>query len=108
MSSSEQPSDRPTPINLKYTGFTPFTGRETRVGGVVGAGFEYAVTNNLILGIEGDYLPLGTRDNAFNAVPPYNCGAGPGQPCTIAVKEHLWTVTGRLGWKFGGPVVARY
>jgi outer membrane immunogenic protein len=89
-------------------GFTPFTGRETRVGGVVGAGFEYAVTNNLILGIEGDYLPLGTRDNAFNAVPPYNCGAGPGQPCTIAVKEHLWTVTGRLGWKFGGPVVARY
>ena len=35
-------------------GFIPFTGSETRVGGVVGAGFEYAVTNNVILGIEGD------------------------------------------------------
>ena len=29
-------------------GFTPITGSETRVGGVVGAGFEYAVTNNVI------------------------------------------------------------
>lgn len=81
---------------------------ETRVGGVVGAGFEYAVTNNLILGLEGDYLPLGTRDIRFVANPPNSCGAGVGQPCTIAVKENLWTVTGRLSWKFGGPVVAKY
>jgi outer membrane immunogenic protein len=89
-------------------GATSASSSETRIGGVVGAGFEYAVTDNLILGIEGDYLPLGTRNHTFNAGPVYTCGGGVGLPCTIAIKENLWTVTGRLSWKFGGPVVAKY
>lgn len=89
-------------------GFQSHTSSETRVGGVVGAGFEYAVTNNVILGVESDYLPLGTRNDTFGSPPGYDCGGGAGLPCTIAVKENLWTVTGRLSWKFGGPVVAKY
>jgi outer membrane immunogenic protein len=83
-------------------------GSETRLGGIVGAGFEYAITNNLILGVEGDYLPFGTRNITFNSNPGYACGGGVGLPCTVAVKENLWTGTARLSWKFGGPVVARY
>jgi opacity protein-like surface antigen len=47
----------------------------TRVGGVVGAGVEYAVTKNLILGVEGDYLPLGTRTETFIEPPGYACGS---------------------------------
>lgn len=81
---------------------------ETRVSGVVGAGYEYAVTNNLILGIEGNYLPMGTKDIMFESQPRYTCGAGFGQPCSVAVKQDLWTVTGRLSWKFGEPVVAKF
>lgn len=81
-------------------GFTAASASETRIGGVVGAGLEYAVSKNLILGIEGDYLPFGTRDESFNAAPGYDCGGGIGLPCTIAVKQNLWTVTGRLSWKF--------
>jgi outer membrane immunogenic protein len=72
----------------------------TRIGGVVGAGLEYAVSKNLILGVEGDYLPLGTRTETFDEPPGYACGAGVGQPCPIAVKQNLWTVAGRLSWKF--------
>jgi outer membrane immunogenic protein len=85
-------------------GATAITGSETRFGGVVGAGFEYAVTNNLILGVEGDYLPFGTRNETFTPNPGYGCGLG----CPVTVKENLWTATGRLSWKFGGPVVAKY
>jgi outer membrane immunogenic protein len=89
-------------------GFTAASARETRFGGIVGVGLEYAVTNNLILGIEGDYLALGRRDVTFNTSPGYDCGGGLGLPCTINVRQDLWTVTGRLSWKFGGPVVAKY
>ncbi len=89
-------------------GATAASSSETRIGGVVGAGFEYAVTDNLILGIGGDYLPLGTRNNTFNTPPLYDCGGGNGLPCTIAVKQNLWTVTGRLSWKFGGPAATKY
>lgn len=38
-------------------GFTSASSSETRIGGVVGAGFEYAVTDNLILGVEGITCP---------------------------------------------------
>ncbi|MGM4918444.1 outer membrane beta-barrel protein [Tardiphaga sp. 813_E8_N1_3] len=94
--------------NCRPIGATSRSASETRVSGVVGAGYEYAVTNNLILGIEGDYLPMGTKDVMFESQPGYTCGAGFGQPCSVAVKQDLWTVTGRLSWKFHGPVVAKY
>lgn len=52
----------------------------TRVGGVVGAGVEYAVSKNLILGIEGDYFPLGTRTETFIEPPAMLAALASGSP----------------------------
>jgi outer membrane immunogenic protein len=84
-------------------GFTPWANSENRLGGVVGVGLEYGLTQNVSLGVEGSYLPLGTRNDTFSPSPGYTCGVVTGVPCTIAVRENLWLVTGRLNWRFATP-----
>jgi outer membrane immunogenic protein len=84
-------------------GFTADSGSETRIGGVVGGGIEYGLTQELTLGVEGDYLPLGTKSISFANPPGYDLGCGPGAPCPVAIKENLWLVTARLNWRFTAP-----
>ncbi|HXW25502.1 MAG TPA: outer membrane beta-barrel protein [Xanthobacteraceae bacterium] len=85
---------------------------ETLIGGTVGGGVEYALTNNLILGLEGRYT--------FYASQNFNTGSIPitaTSPTTFtysatstSLKLDTAEVMAKLNWKFdwGSPVVARY
>ena len=69
-------------------------------GWTVGAGLEYGVTPHLVLGVEYDYLRLGTR-NTNLASPPAVYGWD--------VSTHIHAVLGRVSYKFGpAALMARY
>jgi len=86
--------------------------QQTLTGATVGGGLEYAITNNLIAGIEGRYTWYGSQ--TFNtgalAVAPGPNGGFATSPSSASLKFNTAEVLGRLSWKFdwGGPVVARY
>ncbi|AWM01722.1 outer membrane protein [Bradyrhizobium amphicarpaeae] len=81
---------------------------EWRSGFLVGGGLEYAITNNWIAGVEYNYMDFGSSTwsqlnrtaagAVFNAAAPEN------------YRDHvtMQTVTARLSYKFGGPIVAKY
>jgi outer membrane immunogenic protein len=76
---------------------------ETRGGYVVGVGGEYGFTPNLSLAVEYDYMGMGTKTLAF--VPaPGTAFAGFNE----RIGQNIQTVTARLNYRFGGPVVAKY
>jgi outer membrane immunogenic protein len=92
---------------------------ETFAGPTVGAGVEYAIWQNLSLGVEGRYTWYGshTFNNgqvaaiAIPTVPPTFFFTSVSTPLSL----NTWEVTARLNWKFdwwpgaaGGPVPARY
>jgi outer membrane immunogenic protein len=86
--------------------------QQTLTGATVGGGLEYAITNNLIAGIEGRYTWYGSQ--TFNtgvlAVAPLPNGGFSTSPTSASLKLNTAEVLARLSWKFdwGGPVVARY
>ncbi len=83
---------QPTPIVT----WTP----AARSGWTAGAGVEYAVTNNLIYGLEYKYYDFGTKASVSNTTPSTN----------IKLSEKENVILARLSYKFGGPssVTARY
>jgi outer membrane immunogenic protein len=70
---------------------------ETRWGGAVGVGIEYAFAPGWSVGLEYDHLFMGNNDVVSSAG-------------FIAdhIKEDVDLFTARVNYKFGGPVVARY
>ena len=77
------------------------TADETRWGGVVGVGLEYAFAPSWSLGFEYDHLFMGNRDVNFTFV-------GGGFDGSDHIKQDVDLFTVRVNYKFGGPVVARY
>jgi outer membrane immunogenic protein len=71
-----------------------------RSGGTVGVGLEYAFTDNLIGGVEYDYVRLNSAS--------INLGDVNAQYVFNDAGRDLSLVYGRLSYKFGGPGVARY
>jgi outer membrane immunogenic protein len=99
--------------HLKTTNFDvgPFSGDHTdlsswRNGFVVGAGLEYAFAGNWIIGIEYDYMDFGSKTQVGTLV--RNSTIVGRFPDTFRDDLRISTVTGRLSYKFGGPVAARY
>jgi outer membrane immunogenic protein len=88
------------------------TDQQTLTGATVGGGLEFAITNNLIAGIEGRYTWYGSQ--TFNtgvvAVAPAPNGGFATSATSASLKFDTAEVLGRLSWKFdwGGPVAARY
>ena len=76
---------------------------DTRWGGVVGAGLEYAFAPNWSVGFEYDHMFLGTRNVTFTA---------PGFPVAFypveRIGQDLDMGTVRVNYRFGGPVIAKY
>ena len=77
------------------------TDRQALVGATAGAGLEYALGNNLSLGIEGRYTWYGTH--TFNAGQVATFG-GPGGPFTFAaatqtIRLNTAEVLAKLNWK---------
>lgn len=76
-----------------------------RSGYVVGAGVEYAFAANWIFGVEYNYMNFGGK--TFTGVSVDSSGA-PFNDEHFNDTLKLSTVTARLSYKFGGPVVAKY
>ncbi len=77
------------------------TSDDTRWGGTIGVGAEYAFAPNWSVGLEYDHLFMQDKNYTFT------------QPngaffANDRVRQDVDLVTGRLNYKFGGPVVAKY
>jgi outer membrane immunogenic protein len=97
----------------KYTGIDIPTGiafdraTETRWGGVVGVGVEYAFIPNWSLAFEYDHLFMGTRDISLLATGAFGAVAG-SLSGIDSIHQNVDLFTVRVNYRFGGPVVARY
>ena len=77
------------------------TGDDTRWGGTIGAGLEYAFAPNWSVGVEYNHLFM--QDRTYNFTTPGGALFGADR-----IRQDVDLVTARLNYKFGGPVVARY
>jgi outer membrane immunogenic protein len=77
-----------------------------RNGYVVGAGLEYGFAQNWIIGVEYNYMDFGTQSFAGNRISSAGTVVTPAERFDDTLK--ISTVTARLSYKFGGPVVAKY
>jgi len=79
-------------------GATISTADETRWGATVGAGLEYAFTPNISAGVQYNHLFMGRKDISFAPLPN----------ATERVRLDSDVFTGRVNYRFGGPVISRY
>ena len=77
------------------------TGDDTRWGGTIGAGLEYAFAPNWSVGVEYDHLFMQDRTYAFTT--PGGLAFG-----SDRIGQDVDLVTARLNYRFGGPAIARY
>jgi outer membrane immunogenic protein len=75
---------------------------EWRNGYVLGAGLEYGINRNWIIGVEYNYMDFGSA--SFSGATHGTDGG----PENFSDKLKLSTVSARLSYKFSGPVVAKY
>ncbi|WP_065753868.1 outer membrane protein [Bradyrhizobium paxllaeri] len=75
---------------------------QTRWGGTVGAGVEYAFAPNWSFGVEYNHLFMGTNNYNFRTV------VGGINTRNDDIKQDADIVTARINYRFGGPTVARY
>ena len=77
------------------------TGDDTRWGGTIGAGLEYAFAPNWSVGVEYNHLFM--QDRTYNFTTPGGAFFG-----TDRIRQDVDLVTARLNYRFGGPAIARY
>jgi outer membrane immunogenic protein len=77
------------------------TSDDTRWGGTIGVGAEYAFAPNWSVGLEYDHLFM--QDKTYN----FTNGAG-ALVGSDRIRQDVDLVTARLNYKFGGPVIAKY
>jgi outer membrane immunogenic protein len=77
------------------------TSDDTRWGGVIGVGAEYAFAPNWSLGLEYDHLFM--QDKTYTFTTPAGAFFA-----NDRIRQDVDLVTARLNYKFGGPVVAKY
>ena len=95
-----------TGVSLTCGNFNSFTNCSNSSGGwLVGAGFEYAFTNNWTVKLEYDYLGLGNRTAVIPAASPFLAG-----DTFTANNRNVQMVKVGVNYLFnwGAPVTARY
>ncbi|MBR0895577.1 outer membrane beta-barrel protein [Bradyrhizobium tropiciagri] len=85
-------------------GFIADRGSETRWGGVIGAGAEYAIAHNWSMALEYDHLFMGTDTVHLTYDPAFIAAINHDE----RVRQDVDMVTVRVNYRFGGPVVAKY
>src|ERR1700712_5729452 len=81
---------------------------ETRWGGVVGVGGEFAFSPNWSFALEYDHLFMGDRDVTFTGTSAASAPFFLGATRTDRIRQDVDIVTARLNYRFGGPVIAKY
>ena len=81
-------------------------GDQTRWGGTIGAGVEYAFAPNWSAAVEYDHLFMGSKlstftNNGVNGVAGTLFG-------TDRIRQDVDLVTVRVNYRWGGPVIAKY
>ena len=98
-------------LNAAFRGFLAGTvfdrATETRWGGVVGIGGEYALTSNWSLALEYDHLFMGTNNLMLISTGTIGNAAGVVSRADN-IRQDVDIVTARVNYRFGGPVVAKY
>jgi outer membrane immunogenic protein len=82
--------------------------RDVRIGWVAGAGVDWKVTRNWIVGVE--YLHMELESNTFGATGFGSLGCTAAN-CNFNVNAGAFktdTVRARVTYQFGGPIVAKY
>jgi outer membrane immunogenic protein len=92
------------PVGPLPTGAVSDRGSDTRWGGTVGIGGEYALTANWSLGLEYDHLFMGARDVFLTYDPVFIAAVSHNEH----ISQDIDMVTARINYRFGGPVVAKY
>jgi len=87
--------------NVVGGALTGVTGDDTRWGGTIGAGLEYAFAPNWSVGVEYNHLFMQDRSYTFTA-------PGGGFFSAERVRQDVDLVTARVNYRFGGPAVSRY
>ena len=77
------------------------TGDDTRWGGTIGAGLEYAFAPNWSVGVEYNHLFMQDRTYAFTT--PAGGAFG-----TDRIRQDVDLVTARINYRFGGPSISKY
>jgi len=77
------------------------TSDDTRWGGTIGVGAEYAFAPNWSVGLEYDHLFM--QDKTYTLTTPAGAFFS-----SERVRQDVDLVTARLNYKFGGPVIAKY
>ena len=82
------------------------TGDQTRWGGTIGAGVEYAFAPNWSAAVEYDHLFMGSKLSTFtnNGV----VGVAGTLLGTDRIRQDVDLVTVRVNYRWGGPVIAKY
>lgn len=87
--------------NVIATNVLVDSGKDTRWGGVIGAGVEFGFAPNWSVGVEYDHMFMGTQDVRANTpVGLYSA--------TDRISQGVDIGTVRVNYRWGGPVVARY
>jgi len=93
--------------NNRYEGLFAGTvfdrSEQTRWGGTIGAGVEYAFAPNWSFGVEYNHLFMGTQNYNITGV-----GVLAGNIRNDDIKQDADLVTARINYRFGGPVIAKY
>ena len=88
-------------INKAGGALAGVTGDDTRWGGTIGAGLEYAFAPNWSVGVEYNHLFM--QDRTYNFTTPAGAALGADR-----IRQDVDLVTARLNYRFGGPVIAKY
>jgi outer membrane immunogenic protein len=81
--------------------------KETRWGGVIGAGIEFGFAPNWSVGVEYDHMFLGTRDVTATGVGNAGIPVG-GFSATDRISQSVDMGLVRVNYRWGAPVVAKY
>jgi len=92
------------PLGPLPAGFVSNRGSETRWGGVVGVGGEYAFSQNWSFALEYDHLFMGSGDVAMTYDPAFIAALNHNE----RIRQDVDMVTARINYRFSGPVVAKY
>lgn len=96
-------------VRDRYEGFITATGfvfdraSETRWNGAVGAGLDFGVTPNIVIGVDYVHGFMGSRVNNFTSTVVLGAFSRGDR-----IQQDVDMVTARISYKFGGAVVAKY
>ncbi|MDB5580871.1 MAG: putative outer-rane protein precursor [Bradyrhizobium sp.] len=79
---------------------------DTRWGGTIGAGLEYAFAPNWSLGVEYNHLFM--QDKTYTFTNNGVAGVAGTLFGTDRIRQDVDLVTARVNYRFGGPIVAKY